>query len=113
MVGKLDSLVPEQRTDEAAAGVFREVLGHRPRYARGLGEMVIPESTRQRSLAREKEYIALIEKYKKEAESSKSEMEAMKANMQKLLERQEETDCLLRAFFIANPSLSESLRETQ
>ncbi|KAG6722725.1 hypothetical protein I3842_03G174300 [Carya illinoinensis] len=113
MVGKLDNLEPEQRTDETAAGVFREVLGHRPGYSRGLGEMVIPESTRQRSLAREKEYLALIEKHKKDAESSKSEMEAMKANMQLLLERQAETDRLLRAFFAANPSASESLRETQ
>ncbi|XP_042963797.1 uncharacterized protein LOC122297717 [Carya illinoinensis] len=113
MVGKLDTLEPEQRTSEAAAGVFKEVLGSRPGYARGLGEMVIPESTRQRSLEREREYIALIEKHKKEAESSKSEMEAMKANMQKLLERQEQTDRLLRAFFVANPSLSESVRETE
>ncbi|XP_042972691.1 uncharacterized protein LOC122304482 [Carya illinoinensis] len=114
MVSKLDTLEPEQRTDERIAGVFREVLGHRPGYARGLGEMIIPESTRQRTLAREKEYLDLIEKHKKEVESSKSEMEAMKANMQLLLERQAETDRLLRAFFAANPTpLSESQRETQ
>ncbi|KAF5465368.1 hypothetical protein F2P56_015382 [Juglans regia] len=48
MVGKLDTLEPEKQTDEIATGVFKEVLGHRPGYARGLGEMVIPESTRQR-----------------------------------------------------------------
>ncbi|KAF5447889.1 hypothetical protein F2P56_033406 [Juglans regia] len=48
MQGRLDGLGPEQRSDEAAATVFREVLGHRPGYARGLGEMVIPESSRQR-----------------------------------------------------------------
>ncbi|KAF5459612.1 hypothetical protein F2P56_019549 [Juglans regia] len=107
MVGK-----PDKRTDEAAAGVFREVLGHRPGYARGLGEMVIPESTRQRSLAREREYIALIEKHKKEAEASKSQMESMKANMDVMMERQNETDRMLRAIFTANPSLGESPRET-
>ncbi|KAG6696547.1 hypothetical protein I3842_09G153200 [Carya illinoinensis] len=114
MVSKLDTLEPEQRTEERIAGVFREVLVHRPGYARGLEEMIILESTRQRTLAREKEYLDLIEKHKKEAESSKSEMEAMKANMQLLLERRAETDRLLRAFFAANPTpLSESQRETQ
>ncbi|RWR88346.1 hypothetical protein CKAN_01734500 [Cinnamomum micranthum f. kanehirae] len=30
MQGRMDGLEPEQRTDEAAATVFREVLGHRP-----------------------------------------------------------------------------------
>ncbi|XP_041001690.1 uncharacterized protein LOC121247400 [Juglans microcarpa x Juglans regia] len=113
MVGKLDNLEPDKRTDEAAAGVFREVLGHRPGYARGLGEMVIPESTRKHSLAREKEYIALIEKHKKEAEASKSEMASMKANMEVMMEKQNETDRMLRAILAANPSLIESLRETQ
>ncbi|XP_042974305.1 uncharacterized protein LOC122305925 [Carya illinoinensis] len=46
MVERLDGLEPEQRTNEAAATVFREVLGSRPGYSRGLGEMVIPNSTR-------------------------------------------------------------------
>jgi len=113
MVGKLDNLEPDKRTDEAATGVFREALGHRPGYARGLGEMVIPESTRKHSLAREKEYIALIEKHKKEAEASKIEMASMKANMEVMMEKQNETDRMLRAILAANPSLIESLRETR
>ncbi|XP_041026901.1 uncharacterized protein LOC121267090 [Juglans microcarpa x Juglans regia] len=113
MVGKLDNLEPDKRTDEAAAGVFREVLGRRPGYARGMGEMVIPESTRKHSLAREKEYIALIEKHKKEAEASKIEMASMKANMEVMMEKQNETDRMLRAILAANPSLIKSLRETQ
>ncbi|XP_042982960.1 uncharacterized protein LOC122312424 isoform X2 [Carya illinoinensis] len=54
MVSKMDGLEPDQRNDEAASIVFREVLGHRPGYARGLGEMVIPESTRQWNTQKER-----------------------------------------------------------
>lgn len=36
---------PERRTEDIAASLFRVVLRHRPGYARGLGEMVIPKST--------------------------------------------------------------------
>lgn len=50
MVGKMDGLELEQCTDETATSVYREVLGHRPGYARGLGEMVILESTRQQDV---------------------------------------------------------------
>lgn len=50
----MDGLEPEQRTDEATISVFREVLGHRPRYTRELGEMVISELTRQWDIQRER-----------------------------------------------------------
>ncbi|XP_041025145.1 uncharacterized protein LOC121265544 [Juglans microcarpa x Juglans regia] len=102
MVSKLDDIEPEQRTDKAAASVFREILGHRPGYARGLGEMVIPESTRQRDREREKEYLALIEQHKKDADnykkdadnykkdalSYKTQLEEMRDEMRALRERQ-------------------------
>ncbi|XP_040994360.1 uncharacterized protein LOC121240904 [Juglans microcarpa x Juglans regia] len=78
MVGKLDDLEPERRTDEAAANVFREVFGHRLGYARGLGEMVIPKSTRQWDHERGKEYLALIEQHKKDADNYKKDTDNYK-----------------------------------
>ncbi|KAF5452106.1 hypothetical protein F2P56_027139 [Juglans regia] len=88
MVGKMDGLEPEQCTDEAAVSVFREVLGQRPGYARGLGEMVIPESTRQRDREREREYLALIEKHKKDADNYKTQLDAVRDELRELRERQ-------------------------
>ncbi|XP_035545549.1 uncharacterized protein LOC118348288 [Juglans regia] len=130
MVDKLDDLDPEQRTSQAAASVFREVLGHRPGYARGLGEMVIPESSRQRDREREKEYLALVEQHKKDADNYKKDVESykkdalnyktqldeMKDELTALRERQNETDNMLRQFLHNFPSFTESLqshRETQ
>lgn len=57
MQSRLDVLELEQHTDEAASTVFREVLGHRPGYARGLGEMVIPESSRQHDRLKMQQYL--------------------------------------------------------
>ncbi|KAF5447812.1 hypothetical protein F2P56_033333 [Juglans regia] len=113
MVGKLDDLEPEKCTDDAAASVFREVLGHRPGYARGLGEMVIPESTRQRDREREKEYLASVEEHKKDADHYKTQLDEMRGEMRVLLERQNEIDKKLRSFFANFPSHGESLGETQ
>ncbi|XP_040998793.1 uncharacterized protein LOC121244686 [Juglans microcarpa x Juglans regia] len=123
MIGKMDGLAPEQRTDEAAASVFREVLGQRPGYARGLGEMVIPESTRQRDREREREYLALIEKhkkdadnYKKDAEVYKTQLDEVKDELRELHERQNETDKMMRMFFFnfhPSPGSLHSSGETQ
>ncbi|XP_041025373.1 uncharacterized protein LOC121265768 [Juglans microcarpa x Juglans regia] len=123
MIGKMDGLAPEQRTDEAAASVFREVLGQRPGYARGLGEMVIPKSTRQRDREREREYLALIEKhkkdadnYKKDAEVYKTQLDEVKDELRELHERQNETDKMMRMFFFnfhPSPGSLHSSGETQ
>ncbi|XP_042990753.1 uncharacterized protein LOC122317798 [Carya illinoinensis] len=120
MVRKMDGLEPEQRNDEAAASVFREVLGHRPGYARGLGEMVIPESTRQRNTQKEREYQALIEKhktdaenYKKDADHYKTKLDEVMGQMQVLLERQNATDALMQTFFRNFQSNPESLQAIQ
>ncbi|XP_035540948.1 uncharacterized protein LOC108989616 [Juglans regia] len=123
MVGKMDGLEPEQRTDEAAASVFREVLGQRPGYARGLGEMVIPESTRQRDREREREYLALIEKHKKDADNDKkdadnykTQLEEVRDELRELRERQNETDKMMRMFLInfhPSPGSLHSSGETQ
>ncbi|RWR85109.1 hypothetical protein CKAN_01395500 [Cinnamomum micranthum f. kanehirae] len=75
MQGRMDGLEPEQRTDEAAATVFREVLGHRPGYARGLGEMVIPESSRQRDQLKMQQYMSEIERQKQDAEQRRRDAE--------------------------------------
>ncbi|XP_040993047.1 uncharacterized protein LOC121239789 [Juglans microcarpa x Juglans regia] len=44
MVQKMNAKEPEDRTDEAVATIFREVLGHRSGYSRGMGHSVMPES---------------------------------------------------------------------
>ncbi|XP_042964627.1 uncharacterized protein LOC122298846 [Carya illinoinensis] len=117
MVSKMDGLEPDQRNDEAASIVFREVLGHRPGYARGLGEMVIPESTRQRNTQKEKEYLALIEKhktdaenYKKDADHYKTKLDQVMCEMQALRERQNATDQMLQSFFQNFHGNTESLQ---
>lgn len=79
MQGRLDGLGPEERNDEAAVSIFREVLGHRPGYARGLGEMVIPESSRQRNQLQMQQYLFEIEKYKKDAEQHKKDVDEYKS----------------------------------
>ena len=127
MQGRLDGLGPEQRSDEAAATVFREVLGHRPGYARGLGEMVIPESSRQRDKVEMQQYMSEAEKhkkdaeqykkdaeqYKKDAEAYKSQLDAMRTEMRELREHQIENDKVMQSFFRAFPSFTESVRQTQ
>ncbi|XP_042969119.1 uncharacterized protein LOC122301810 [Carya illinoinensis] len=120
MQGRLDGLEPEQRCDEAAASVFREVLGHRPGYARGLGEMVIPESSRQRDQVKMQCYLSEIERHKKDAEQHKknaddykSQLEEMRSEMRALREHQFATDRLLQSFFKDHPSFTESYRQTQ
>ncbi|XP_042986548.1 uncharacterized protein LOC122314957 [Carya illinoinensis] len=117
MVSKMDGLEPEQRNNEAAASVFRKVLGHRPGYARGLGEMVIPESTRQRNTQKESEYLALIEKhktdaknYKKDADHYKTKLDQVMCEMQALHERQNATDQMVQNFFQNFHGNTESLQ---
>ncbi|KAF5458833.1 hypothetical protein F2P56_022834 [Juglans regia] len=45
MVSMMNAKEVECRTDEAAAVIFREVLGHRSSYSRGLGHSVLPEKS--------------------------------------------------------------------
>ncbi|XP_042958209.1 uncharacterized protein LOC122293818 [Carya illinoinensis] len=120
MQGRLDGLEPEERSGEAAATVFREVLGHRPGYARGLGEMVIPESSRQRDQVKMQCYQSEIERYKKDAEQHKkdaedykSQLDEMRSEVRALREHAIQTDRLLQAFFKDHPTFTESYRQTQ
>lgn len=86
MQSRLDVLEPEQRTDEVASTVFREVLGHRPGYARGLGEMVIPESSRQHDRLKMQQYLAEIERQKHEGEQCRKDAEQYKSQLDEMSE---------------------------
>lgn len=44
MVKNINAIEPENRTNETATIVFREVLSHRSGYTRELGEMAMLES---------------------------------------------------------------------
>lgn len=59
----MSDLEPEQRKEEVTAKIFREVLGERSGYARGLGEMVIPESSKQCGAERMAELAANAERH--------------------------------------------------
>ncbi|KAF5442606.1 hypothetical protein F2P56_035246 [Juglans regia] len=127
MQGRLDGLGPEERSDEAATTVFREVLGHRPGYARGLGEIAIPESSRQRDKVQMQQYLSKVEKhkkdfeqykkdveqYKKDAEAYKCQLDEMRTEMRALREHQLQNNNLMQSFFRAFPSFTESIRQTQ
>lgn len=45
MLCKMDDIEPKRHTEDTTVSVFKEILGHRPGYARGVSEMVILEST--------------------------------------------------------------------
>ncbi|KAF5465135.1 hypothetical protein F2P56_015166 [Juglans regia] len=114
MVSKMSKLEPSQRTEEAAATVFREVLGSRLGYARGLGEMVIPETTRVRDRERDQRYLDLVAKHKGDAEMHKAEIDEMKERLNRVLDRQNEMERMMTTFFAEFPSqLTDSLRRSQ
>ncbi|KAF5468571.1 hypothetical protein F2P56_012714 [Juglans regia] len=114
MVSKMSELEPSQRTEVAAATVFREVLGSRPGYARGLGEMVIPETTRVRDRERDQRYLDLVAKHKGDAEMHKAEIDEMKERLNRVLDRQNEMERMMTTFFAEFPSqFTDSLRRSQ
>ncbi|XP_040998138.1 uncharacterized protein LOC121244175 [Juglans microcarpa x Juglans regia] len=81
MIGKMDDIEPEQRTEEAATFVFREVLGYRLGYARGLGEMIISESTSKHERERDKHYAKEVKRHEKEVEYYKSQFEELRGDV--------------------------------
>ncbi|KAF5475562.1 hypothetical protein F2P56_007358 [Juglans regia] len=70
MVQLMNAKDPNARTDEAATTIFREVLGHRSRYNKGLGHSVMPESTKVAGVSNE-EY----ERLAKENEANRKNAE--------------------------------------
>ena len=69
MVEKMNAKQPDARTDDAAATIFREVLGHRPGYSRGLGHSVMPESPKVPGVPNE-EYERLVEENEQNRKNS-------------------------------------------
>lgn len=78
MMGKMDDIEPEQCTEEAATSVFRQVLGYRPRYARGLDEMIISESTSKHEHEWDKHYAKEVKRQEKEVEYYESQFEELR-----------------------------------
>lgn len=113
MAKKMTVIELEQCTEEAAASIFGEVLGHRAGYARGLGEMVIPKST-NKNIAREREkhYAEKVESYKKENEHYKKSCEELRTDLGVLLERMAEYDKTLGSLRETMQAQEESRRET-
>ncbi|KAF5476077.1 hypothetical protein F2P56_007820 [Juglans regia] len=112
MVGKMLDLEPRQRSEEAAASVFRDVLGYRPGYAKGLGEMIILDFTKKKDCECQKYHAEEVERHKKEAEYYKSEFEELRASVRVLLERQTEYDKTLDSLVNTIQSQGESHKET-
>ncbi|XP_040987080.1 uncharacterized protein LOC121234974 isoform X4 [Juglans microcarpa x Juglans regia] len=92
MIEKLHEMEPEKRTDEAANIIFRDVLGHRSGYARGLGGSVIPEP-RPSSMSAQVEHLAQEnDKHKNEAMMYKTELDDLKREVRQLLIWQQSYD---------------------
>lgn len=68
MAVKMSELEPEPQTKEAATQIFREVLGERSGYARGLSKMVILETSKQQMAESMAELAVTTEKHEKDAE---------------------------------------------
>ncbi|XP_035539745.1 uncharacterized protein LOC118344058 [Juglans regia] len=113
MVAKMAELEPEKRTKEAAATIFKEVLGHRPGYVRGLGEMVIPESSRQSTNARIVELTERAERSEKETAHYKTLHDDLRANVMLLMEKQDKYDKFLERYELERQTQGESHKETQ
>ncbi|KAF5458195.1 hypothetical protein F2P56_022249 [Juglans regia] len=105
MVGKLSDLEPEVRTTEATTWVFRDVLGHKSGYAKGLGEMIIPESIQKQDSERDKQYVEVV----KEAAYYKNEVAELRGDVRVLLERQQEYDKLINMLMSERQSRGDSL----
>ncbi|XP_035546773.1 uncharacterized protein LOC108993919 isoform X2 [Juglans regia] len=98
MIEKLDEMELEERTDEAANIIFRDVIGHRSGYARGLGVSVIPEP-RPSSMSAQFEHLAQEnEKHKNEAMMYKTELDDLKREVRQLLVWQQSYDQRMNLF---------------
>ncbi|KAF5475855.1 hypothetical protein F2P56_007617 [Juglans regia] len=111
MVAKLDQLEPENRTKEAAAEIFREVLGHRPGYVRGLGEMVMPKSSKDNTEEWITKLAAAAEKHEKDTQYYKSLLDELRGDVRVLLEKQAKYDNFFSTYMSKRQSHGESHRE--
>ncbi|XP_035541034.1 uncharacterized protein LOC108980022 [Juglans regia] len=114
MVELLNEMPPEDAGDDNANAnaVFKEVLGSRSGYVRGLGHLVIPEPSE--SLLSNREFIRLREeneKNKAEAEGFKRKLETFMVDVSKMQACFEEFD-RLNSRVTELESQRESQRET-
>ncbi|KAF5475227.1 hypothetical protein F2P56_007057 [Juglans regia] len=82
MLERLNEKDSEEDVDEAAAEIFKDVLGFKSGYASGMGHMVIPEPSP--SMKKNKTFMRLAEENewnKSDAEMYKSKIEQMMADI--------------------------------
>ncbi|KAF5458749.1 hypothetical protein F2P56_022756 [Juglans regia] len=85
MLERMNEMEPEDNTDDNANAVFKEVLGTRSGYVRGLGHLVLPEPSQ--SLLSNREFERLREeneKNKAEAEGFKKKFETFMIDLEKM-----------------------------
>ncbi|XP_042952050.1 uncharacterized protein LOC122289163 [Carya illinoinensis] len=107
MVEKLNSMEPEARTKEAAAIVFREVLGKSSGYAKDLGGTTMLETSR--TMGSGENAGALSE----DAQYYKNKLETLEAHVQELLIKQDEFNRFMMNSRSQQQSQGGSPRETQ
>ncbi|KAG2702210.1 hypothetical protein I3760_06G079500 [Carya illinoinensis] len=98
MVAKMFKLELEKWTKETVAEVFREVLGYKSGFAKGLSEMVISKSSKQRNNERIAELSITTERHEKDAEYYKRQLEDLRGDVQVLLEQQTTYDKFISTY---------------
>ncbi|XP_040994346.1 uncharacterized protein LOC121240888 [Juglans microcarpa x Juglans regia] len=114
MVQLMNAKAPEARTDEAAACIFREVLGHRLGYSRGLGNSVMPESIKVAGVSNE-EYERLAEENeenRKNAEYYRSRVEEIEGGFKMMREHMRDYEQRVNMRMSKVETELESQRET-
>ncbi|XP_042941711.1 uncharacterized protein LOC122317775 [Carya illinoinensis] len=110
MLERMNEMEPEDNNDENANAVFKEVLGSRSGYARGLGHLVIPEPSQ--SLLSNREFERLREeneKNKAENEKNKAEAELFKKKFETFMNDLEK----MNACFLECDRLNERVTELE
>ncbi|XP_042975529.1 uncharacterized protein LOC122307003 isoform X2 [Carya illinoinensis] len=113
MVERLNERDLNENIDEAANAVFKEVLGQRSGYARGLGYSVTPESSL--SLRNNKDYQRISEeneKNKNRADLYKSKLEALKTGLLEFRKWFQDYEKRMNSRLTKLDSLRESHKET-
>ncbi|KAF5450355.1 hypothetical protein F2P56_030715 [Juglans regia] len=107
MVEKLNVMDLEARTKEAAAVVFKEVMGKSLGYVRDLGGTVVLETSGTKGNGESASALS------HDAQFYKDQLEALKANVQGILLKQDEFEKFMRYSMSQQQSEGESPRETQ
>lgn len=85
MIEKLNDLKPKERTDEVANIIFKEMLGYRSGYTKGLSGFVIPKPTSSKMLAQVEHLVHKNDRHKNLATQYKIELDEPKMNVQLLM----------------------------